>query len=286
MNPVVVSAFMTDVNHRNDRKIPKYIEYGHELIHVCAISATDIILFLEKQVFTEYYQSLGGDQWEFLYSTDISITHAYSETPTQYSCRVYKIGTCRCFIIYYEWTNMFLLSREENATEFNIKTSNPHKDTFRYMVVQCNKTEWMEIASSVYGMENADTSSTQFAWIDFGIYHMFPSKRIFQSNFFKFTQKIKNTNSVCFASCWNPFTPLPANLDLYKTVAWVFAGSVFYGNKQNIRQVAEKVREKCLEIIETRKTLMWEVNIWYMVFKENPDMFSFYYGDHNQTIFG
>jgi len=282
MNTVIVSAFMTDVNQRNDRKIPKYIEYGRELIDVCAITSTDIVLFLEQQVFIEYYISLGGEQWKLLYESD---TNTPTNTPTNYPYKIYKIGQARCFIVYYEWNNMYLLSKEPIATEFNIKTPNPHKDTFRYMVVQCNKTEWMQLATTIY-VPASNAHPPQYAWVDFGIYHMFPSQRIFQTRFFRFLQKVRKTSTVCFASCWNPYQALPPNFDLYKTIAWVFAGSVFYGDKQNLTLLAKKVREKCIEIINTRKTLMWEVNVWYMVFQEMPHIFSFYYCDHNQTILG
>ena len=311
MNPIIVSAFMTDVNQRNDRNLTKYIDYGRELIHACAISATDIVLFLEKHVFDEYFSSLGGDQWVFLYSKNVVDIGdggggggGGGDIATNYTCVVYSIGLCRCFFVFYEWKNMVLLSKEHLATDFAINTSNPHKDTFLNMVVQCNKTEWVRLAILVYpsvgrcsvdgsGIETVEgvvggelkSHKNMFAWIDFGIFHMFPSVRVFQSRFFGFIQKMRIRGNVCFASCWNPFLPLPSGFDIYKTIAWVFAGSVFYGDATSLCSLAEKMREKCLQIIELKKTLMWEVNVWYLVFQENPALFSFYYCDHNQSIF-
>ena len=29
---------------------------------------------------------------------------------------------------------------------------------------------------------------------------------------------------------------------------------------------------------------MWEVNIWYLVWKENKDIFDPYFSDHNQSV--
>lgn len=315
MNPVIVSAFMTDVNQRNDRDLSKYIQYGNELIHACAISGTDMVLFLEKHVFDLYFSSLGGDQWVFLYSKNVvdiriggmggggvggSEGEGFGEdSSVLYNCHCYSIGLCRCFFVFYEWKNMYLLSKEHLATEFSVGSTNPHKDTFRYMVVQCNKTEWMRVATIVYpsgvkswrsgdniaGDVEVGSNKNVFAWIDFGIFHMFPSPRIFQSRFFAFLQKMSLRTSVCFASCWNPFIPLNG-IDLYKTITWVFAGSVFYGEGELLCDLAGKMREKCLQIIETKKTLMWEVNVWYLIFQENPSLFSFYHCDHNQSVFG
>ena len=44
------------------------------------------------------------------------------------------------------------------------------------------------------------------------------------------------------------------------------------------------MKEKCLHIIEEKKTLTWEVNIWYMIFQENKELFNSYLCDHNISI--
>ena len=72
-------------------------------------------------------------------------------------------------------------------------------------------------------------------------------------------------------------------LDIYKNVAWYFAGTVFGGDKTHLVSFADKTKEKCIEIITTKNTLMWEVNIWYLVYLDNKKLFDAYFCDHNDS---
>ena len=44
------------------------------------------------------------------------------------------------------------------------------------------------------------------------------------------------------------------------------------------------MKEKCIKIINEKKTLMWEVNIWYLIYKENNNLFDCYNCDHNESV--
>ena len=44
------------------------------------------------------------------------------------------------------------------------------------------------------------------------------------------------------------------------------------------------MKKKCIELVEQDKHLMWEVNIWYLIWKDNKDLFLPYNSNHNQTI--
>ena len=44
------------------------------------------------------------------------------------------------------------------------------------------------------------------------------------------------------------------------------------------------MKNKCIEIITKNNTIMWEVNIWYLIYRENKDLFDSYVCDHNNTI--
>ena len=43
------------------------------------------------------------------------------------------------------------------------------------------------------------------------------------------------------------------------------------------------MRDKCKELCN-KGILMWEVNIWYLIWKDYPDLFNPYYCDHNESI--
>ena len=44
------------------------------------------------------------------------------------------------------------------------------------------------------------------------------------------------------------------------------------------------MKEKCIKIIKSRNSIMWEVNIWYLIYLENKELFQPYLCDHNNTI--
>ena len=61
--------------------------------------------------------------------------------------------------------------------------------------------------------------------------------------------------------------------NIYKDVIWYFAGSIFGGHKDALLVFHKKMEEKCLEIIRTKNTIMWEINIWYLIYKKNKHLF-------------
>ena len=65
---------------------------------------------------------------------------------------------------------------------------------------------------------------------------------------------------------------------------WCFAGSVFGGDIKSLLIFSEKTKEMCIKIIQKKNTIMWEVNIWYLVYKELPDLFDYYSCDHNSSL--
>jgi len=168
------------------------------------------------------------------------------------------------------------LYKYKNLPNFNVNTTNPLKDTIEFMFIMCNKTEIVRKA-----IELNYFNTDQFIWIDFGIKH------IFNCSDEEFIQKIeslnhKNYEKVRIATIWN-FQNLYL-FDILKDITWFFAGGVFGGNKDFLIEFADKTKEECLKIIENEKTIMWEVNIWYLVYLQYPHLFDFYQSNHNQTL--
>lgn len=160
---------------------------------------------------------------------------------------------------------------------FNLNTENNKKDTLEYMFIMNNKTEWIRKA-----IELNHFHTDQFIWVDFGIRHVFK-----YSGDQTFIKKIETLNEPFYEkirapSIWN--TNIQYSFNIYKDITWYFAGGVFGGHKDALLQFAEKTKDMCLRVIKEEKTLMWEVNIWYLVFLENPHLFHLYNSDHNSTL--
>lgn len=177
--------------------------------------------------------------------------------------------------IFFEKGENYLSSYEPELTEFYVNTDNPKKDTPGYMFIQCHKTEWIRMA-----IEENPFQTQNFMWVDFGIYHMIRDEMDFAICLKQSTTK--KYGSVRIASCRNINEKYEK--DIYKDVAWYFAGSVFGGKAELLLLFADKMKEKCIELMTKKHHLMWEINIWYLLYHENPTLFELYHCNHNKTI--
>ena len=163
-----------------------------------------------------------------------------------------------------------------SLSQFNLNTDNPNKDTIEYIITQCNKTEWVKSA-----IELNTFNTNNFIWVDFGI------RYIFNCSDKEFIEKIdelkyKVYKNVRIGNIWNLQNNY--NINIYKDIAWYFAGGIFGGNKESLLHFSNKIKEKCIDIILTKNTLMWEVNIWYLIYIENKEIFDNYSCNHNNSI--
>lgn len=281
---VIVSAFMTKINQRSDRSMHKYIDYGKKLVQV----RIPKIVFIEKHVYSELQRD-----------SDVVIQIEINSQQYEY---VVQDDTLTIYV-FFEKSMMYFYEHKHLITNFYLDTSNKHKDTIEYMFVQCFKTEWVRLAiefvdklcieSNVSKLLCDFSENNQYIWMDFGLYHMFMNDDSFYQHLNGFHDRIEarfkaacanghHFKTVYFASCWNHHNDY--YLNIYTQIHWVFAGSVFGGYKDALLQFASYVREKCVQIINEKRHLMWEINVWYLVYKVHPELFDFYKCDHNYTI--
>ena len=182
---------------------------------------------------------------------------------------------------------MYFNDLRDSITEFGVDTQHPHKDTLDYMFVQCHKTEWVAKAIEYDKARGNWSESDMYVWVDFGIRHMFRSDIAFDVAFHRMRDRClafseKGPSVVYAAGCWNPNSVYYQ--DIYRQIHWIFAGSVFAGKSDALLEFAQRTKEKCLSIITQKRRLMWEVNVWYLVFLDKRNLFSFYRADHNASI--
>jgi hypothetical protein len=297
----IVTAFMTQINARGDRPVKKYIDLGKSLL---ALHIPQIV-FIERYIYDTYlraeYRHLGledGCRIRFL---------AYGGRAYEY------IVLGHLTFVFFERNDMYLEEYREMATEFALNTSHPAKDTLDYMFVQCHKTEWVAMATCL----DSDNGDGIYAWLDFGLRHMYPSSIAFEVAVYGFRDRMirglrysrrnddrsfvgelcySRTNddrsfvgglsvdSVFAPSCWD--AKRTYSYDVYRDIFWVFSGSAFCGKPNTLLEFARRTKSKCIEILSVRRRLMWEVNVWYLVYCDCPALFSLFYGNHNATILG
>jgi len=236
----IVSAFVSDINSREDRDITSYYLLGKLLLQ----STTPKIIFLDEKMY------------------NLIQPNDYDKDTT--------------LLIKYNKYESYLYKYINNLHTFTLNTDNPSKDTLEYMFTICNKTEWIRKA-----IENDIFHSDNFIWIDFGI------KQVCNWSDDEFIQKLNNLyhkqyEKVRIGHIWD--LSLHYNIDILRQISWYFAGGVFGGNKNILLQFADLMKEKCIEIMNETGTIMWEVNMWYILYTENPDLFEPYPCNHSNSI--
>lgn len=248
----IVTGFISNVN--SSRSLENYISFGNKLINV----KMNKIIFIDEEIYEKYY-----------------INETFENT---------------CFVKVKK-EDLFLYKYKDHLHNFSIISNNLTKDTMDYMLVMCNKTDWIKkaIELNVYNTE-------QFVWVDFGIYH------IFNNNDELFTSSLEHLRNLSYekvriASNWN----LDTNLDYYskfmgwdtnipigearfKYVIWYFLGGVFGGGKESLIKFSNLMEDITINFIKEKGTICWEVNMWYLVYQQNKEIFLPYYADHNSSI--
>jgi len=288
--PFFVSAFITNINQRTDSEIMKYIENGRKLLDV------DIyhVVFIERDIFHFFFRDIisGMNTPNQFFEYEIAENEVTGNVVINLE---YFIVDKKIFVLF-EKTDMYFYQVINNITEFNANIDNKRKNTVEYMFVQCHKTEWVKMAiyllkqlefekQKVNNQNINNVDYYQFLWLDFGLYHVIKNVEVFETELKKLENRVVNhpyLDRVRIGSCWD-FNVLYL-FNIYRDITWYFAGGVFGGNKNSLLKFAELMKEKCIDIMTSKNTIMWEVNIWYLIYSENRGLFDSYDCNHNASL--
>lgn len=143
---------------------------------------------------------------------------------------------------------------------------NEKKDTLEYLKIQLNKTDWILRASDLL------PEHRQFIWVDFGIGHVCKNPN--------WTKLLKEYDKIRIPGCRNPDgnTGIDTNM-----INWFFCGGLLGGNIEKIRLLDIQTKNMC-NFMGRRKEITWEVNIWLLVWHICPEIFDWYYSDHDSGM--
>lgn len=232
------------VTHINHIEFRSYEKYI-ELGKKLLNQAIPTVCFLEKHIYEEYF---AGEL-------------------SQYPLTVFRM---------FERDQNYLYRYEPILTQFEVETDNPTKDTPGYMFTQCHKTEWVRMA-----IEENPFQTEDFIWIDFGIFHMIRNEMEFAIALKALSRK--HYTGIRIASCVDPGSPC-IQRNIYRQIMWYFAGSIFGGNKDVLLKFATIMKQFTIQMMEEKKHIMWEVNIWYLLYQAYRNMFQPYFANHDLSI--
>ena len=181
----------------------------------------------------------------------------------------------RTYFFMFEKHDNYLYEYIDQVTDYNLHSDNPAKDTIEYMFLQCHKTEFLRQVAEINPFQ-----TTNVTWIDFGIYHMIQNDTLFTQGIHHVSQQ--SYPNIRVASCIHPSEP--CYTDIYRFVVWFFAGSIIGGNNEIIKSFAACMRQKCISIIQEKHHIMWEINIWYMLYSECASWYNPYIANHDLSI--
>jgi hypothetical protein len=242
----IVSAFVANVN--NNRDVTDYIKYGLKMM----LTPIHKILFMDANIIIELQHLIPDEYIQYLHLIPTTFEDCYL---SEYIHEINKFNVC----------------------------VNSKKDTLKYMIIMNNKLDFVKKAIEINVF-----NSTQFIWVDFGIAHI--NKCLEDNEFSQTIVNLKNNdyNKVRIGSIWKSTQQIEeyyiGQENIYTQVAWFFAGGVFGGDVESLLQFEKLSKEKCLQVIKEKGNIMWEVNVWYMVYLENKELFSPYYGNHDMTL--
>ena len=252
---IIVSSFLSNVN--NNRSTDTYIEYGKKILYEPHVH---VILFIEKNIF---YQNLPEFDSKII-NTCILFGKEY-----EYILHHKKI------FIFIEKEDNYLYEYHQLITNFNVNTDNPNKDTLDYMFCMCYKTECMKMAIHFIKQHNFFEDKIEYIWLDFGIYHIVKNDKLFIEEINNMVNRpLNHINKIKIAA-------FPNNIDNYfdltKNVCWFFLGGIFGGFEEELLLFSELMRETSIQFINNHKSFIWEVNLWYIIYLQNKELFDCYY---------
>ena len=243
----IVTGFISNCN--DNRSLEEYIERGKQLLNI-KVKKT---VYVEKEIFEKYLK-------------DVDLNYN-------------NIVICsKEDLIFKEYVDKY------NGSLVLPEMRNVEKDTIEYFLVQNNKIGWLYETI----LFNNKWGSTNFCWVDFGISHILKKDESLEN----LIKEISKKNYDCLRmSCINELTMSSVyglNLesdDKFKMPLWFMAGGCFGGSSTSLLRFHKECHSKFLEILREHNRITWEVNIFYYVYLENPDMFkNVYYCDHDITL--
>ncbi len=181
------------------------------------------------------------------------------------------VNTTNTLVVPINKTDNYLYAYESEIDN-SLMRGDPSKDTLEYMFTMCHKTEWVRQA-----IELNPFGTDQFIWMDFSLVHVMKPE--------VFPVLVEKAAISTYDKVRIARINLIANgAGIMTQICWFFAGGVFGGASEALLRFADLAKAKCLSVIKTNGTLPWEVNIWYLVYRDNPEIFDMYYGNHDVTI--
>jgi hypothetical protein len=159
----------------------------------------------------------------------------------------------------------------ELQKNFYIMNGDVKHETPLYIILNNNKFFFIEQA-----IQQNPFSSSHFVWMDFGINHVSLNSEKIHEWILKVPDKIKQL-------CINPYIENTNEKEFFSFIYHHTAGGLFTGSAENLLKYADLFKKK-VEHIYNDNWYQIDEAIMTMVQRDNPELFSLFYGDYQGII--
>lgn len=134
-----------------------------------------------------------------------------------------------------------------------------------------------------------DSNDIIYGWLDFGVRKIFASDEEFEMSICSIPARIKQlqttgrwqADKVKIPGCWN--LNLVDNME-FEMVRWYFCGGFFLASGEVIQRFEKEVKKELASILAEQKRIIFEVNIWFRIWKRGGLLVNWYFADHNASM--
>jgi hypothetical protein len=149
------------------------------------------------------------------------------------------------------------------------------KDSKKFMILMNQKLECLYDAIQINPFQ-----TEYFAWMDFNLNHVFKLEDtpnyLYNLNNKKFDKKF-----ICIPGCWKKGHEIES---IGTKVNWRFSGGFVFGDKESLLNLWNVQLELLPIFFQQYKNIVWEVNFWTWLEYYHNINFSWYYGNHDDSI--
>ncbi len=170
------------------------------------------------------------------------------------------------------------IAKQCEAVDYTLpENRNSEKDTDPFLKFQNAKHEFLEMA-----MEKNPFDSTHFAWIDFGIAHIFNQLKKSKKQLRLLGQCALKSRFFAIPGCWGKWDK-NRHAHHLENIHWRFCGCFFMADKESMQHFCQLYRDYFPKFLKETNKLVWDVNFWAWleyVSDWNP---TWYAGDHSDS---
>lgn len=153
---------------------------------------------------------------------------------------------------------------------------NQPKDTFRFLTLMNAKIEFV-----VKGILLNPFKTTNFAWIDFNIFHVIKDIPLAINRLQRLSTLDLDSNQLIIPGCWTLKHIWDGN-----HINWRYCGGFVMGPALSFLEFYELYKTRMAEYFNKFNCISWEVNVWAYFESMYPESFKtdWYVADHNDRI--